>query len=115
RLERQHDHVGGQSARADPAPRLRPSRDRSHGRRSEGVHEAVDRDAETADRGRYRARRRDLPREREVVAADEMTTSTAVFRSAWRRSLVLSTSYVLFFPLAQTAVPRLPPAPANPP
>src|SRR5207302_2445976 len=103
-----HDHVGGQSSRADPAPRLRPSRDRSHGRRSEGVHEAVDRDAETADRGRYRARRRDLPREREVVAADEMSAHSAALTAGLCAVLAA-------IALAQTAVPRLPPAPANPP
>src|SRR5204863_257184 len=116
--------------------------DRRDGRRSEGVHEAVDGDAETADRRRHGTRRRSLPGKREIVSAHEMrttkiakTTKQAVPQKARRRwfatdrimirsqalrqhcaeiaaGLCVLTPALL---VAQTAVPRLPPAPPNPP
>ena len=54
--------------RAHPASRLRAPRDRAHGRRSEGVHEAVDGQAEAGRSRRHRPDRRDLPREREILS-----------------------------------------------
>jgi len=42
RLEWKRPHVGRQSARANPPARFRTPRDRSRGRRSQGVHEAMD-------------------------------------------------------------------------
>src|SRR5439155_11113454 len=158
RLEWKRHHHGRQSAGANPAARLRTPRDRSHRRRSQGVHEAVDGHAETTNRGRYRARGRDLPGKREIVSAHEMNVYKSTLKKAqgsWLWALgrfglrdgasepaqsepraqsrkpraplsriprhligmLIACPCVLTaaLALAQTAVPRLPPALPNPP
>ena len=62
-----------QAARANPAARLRPPRDRGDGRRSQGLHAAVVGDLAAAVRGGYGADRRNLRRRREVREATQVT------------------------------------------
>ncbi len=63
-FRRSHDRCR-QDHRALSPRRLRPSADRSHGRRPQGLHPALDRDATPDSRARYRLDRLHLSRKRE--------------------------------------------------
>jgi hypothetical protein len=63
---------GSQGARTDPAARLRTPRDSGYRRRSQGVHQAVDRHLEATHRGRHGFDRRNLFRKRAVAQAHEV-------------------------------------------
>ena len=65
----------------DPPSQLRPSRNRSHSGRSQGVHQALDSHVETAHRPRHRARGRNLSGEREIGSAHEVSRPAFVIRT----------------------------------
>ena len=72
RVARHHRHASdgsGEAHRTFPPRELRPHGDRHHGRRSEGVHEAVDRQAPAGHHGGRRADRVHLRGEQQVSAA----------------------------------------------